>query len=80
MATKTITITTKAYHILKSRKREHESFSDVITRMGKSGNRALLKLVGLFSKEDADTMEKVIREGRDMSKKRMDRIVEEFRK
>lgn len=79
MATKTITITTDAYQILSSRKHEHESFSDVIKKMGTSGNKALLKLVGLLSPEQVGHMQKVIAEGRALSRERMDRVIKVFK-
>ncbi|MBI2565292.1 antitoxin VapB family protein [Candidatus Woesearchaeota archaeon] len=72
MATKTITITEDAYDFLSAKKEDYESFSDVIKRL--SGESDLLELAGLLTKEEADLVEKRIKESRKESNKRMERI------
>ena len=72
MATKTLTITEDAYTILKEKKTEHESFSDVILRF--SGKRSLESFFGALSGKTADAIEEDIKEMRgkhkEMHKKR----------
>lgn len=62
MTTKTITVTEDAYEKLKSRKLPTESFSEVITRI--TNNKALSDFFGILSKEDANLLEKGIKESR----------------
>lgn len=50
MATKSVTIKESAYEILKSRKHEDESFSDVIERIAQK--RPLTDLLTIISEED----------------------------
>ena len=74
MATKTISITEEAYERLKMRKENNESFTDVINKI--TGRRSLLELAGILSNEDADNLEKHIKERRAASRRRSDRIRE----
>lgn len=64
MATKTITIDLKAYEALKRRKREGQSFSDVIKEhfdRGATGRELLHLLDGLeISDETLDTLDELI--------------------
>lgn len=66
MATKTITITEKAYQELHALKLAEESFSEAITRLSEAkGN--LSDCVGLWkdlTKEERETIEKAIASGR----------------
>ncbi len=62
MATKTITVTVKAYNTLKSMKKERESFSETILRV--SGRKPLREFFGCISKETGNKMENAIREMR----------------
>ncbi|MEK6961033.1 MAG: antitoxin VapB family protein [Nanoarchaeota archaeon] len=62
MTVKTITITEGAYNSLKSLKGENESFSEVIGRITKK--RSLLDFYGCLTKEEADSLEKSVEEGR----------------
>jgi len=55
MATKTVSITDEAYDILKAKKEEAESFSEVIIRL--SGKKKLASFAGVLSKKTADAIE-----------------------
>jgi predicted CopG family antitoxin len=68
MATKTISITEETYRMLASWKRENESFSDVIRRLGKKPS--ISAYAGILSKKRAVEMERDIQESRARSKKR----------
>ena len=54
MATKSVTIKETAYEILKSRKNEGESFSDVIERI--ASRRSLTELLDVLSKEEGERL------------------------
>ncbi len=71
MASKTINITQEAYEVLKARKKPGESFTDVVLRL--AGTRPLSDLAGLLTEEEANELEKRIREGRDRSVDRRER-------
>jgi len=77
MPTRTISITEEAYERLKVRKEKNESFTDVINRV--TGKRSLLELAGILSEEEADKLEKHIKERRAASRKRADKIREMLR-
>lgn len=70
-ASKTIALSESAYRKLKARKREDESFSDVVDRM--AGERSLLELAGTVSQEDSEEFRAAINEARES----MDRSAEE---
>ena len=50
----------------------------IVAKPDKLTNSGLLKLVVLFTPEQADEIEKVIREGRVLSRKRMDRLLKQM--
>ncbi|EMA48786.1 hypothetical protein C448_02918 [Halococcus morrhuae DSM 1307] len=62
MGTKTIRLDDEAYERLASRKREDESFSDVVKRV--TGERSLLEIAGIFSDDEAETMRETVAERR----------------
>jgi predicted CopG family antitoxin len=72
MGTKTIRLDDEAYERLASRKREGESFSDVVKRV--AGERSLLEIAGILSDEGAETMRETITERRTRSRERSDEI------
>lgn len=76
MSTKTISITTKAYLLLKAKKRRKESFSDVIVRS--FPKHSIFDLVGVFSEKEADEIETNIKDLRKRSRERADRIAKEL--
>ena len=77
MPTRTISITEEAYERLRVMKEKKESFTDVINRI--TGRRSLLELAGILSKDEAEKLEKHIKERRLASRKRADRIREMLR-
>lgn len=77
MPTRTISITEEAYERLKVRKEKNESFSDVINKV--TGRRSLLELAGILSEEEADKLEKHIKERRLASRRRVNKIREMLR-
>ena len=72
MATKTITITEGAYEKLKMRKKENESFSDVINRTMPYTDWT--EFIGVLSEESARKLEESIKESRKSWSKRLDEI------
>jgi len=69
MGTKTISITEEAYNRLDSRKKERESFSEVINRLTSKGS--LARFAGIFSKAEAEELGENIRKSRLASANRM---------
>ena len=66
MATKTISITEEAYERLLAKKREKESFSDVVNRI--TNKVDLLSFAGILSKTEADKIEKSVSKSRTLSR------------
>lgn len=80
MGTKTISLADDAYEKLKARKREGESFSDVVRRL--TGGVTLSEYHGILDEEAADDLEAVVTERRDRRsethRRRVDEIEDEF--
>lgn len=57
---KNVRLTEEAYEKLRSRKREDESFSDVVSRL--AGERSLLELRGVLDEKEADAIEDALAE------------------
>lgn len=69
MSTKTISITEDAYERLNHRKKERESFSDVIKRI--TGKKSLADFAGILSEKEASELETGIAKSRKASRARM---------
>ncbi|MFC6907145.1 antitoxin VapB family protein [Halalkalicoccus tibetensis] len=77
MATKTISLDEEAYERLKARKREGESFSEVVKRI--AGERSWSEVTGILSEDEADDLEAIIEDGRERSRNRRDRLADDLR-
>ena len=77
MPTRTISITEEAYERLKVRKEKNESFSDVIYKI--TGKQSIMELAGILSKEQAEKLEKHIKERRKASREHADKIRESLK-
>ncbi len=77
MTTKTITVTEDAYTTLYHLKQEHESFSDVLLRIGKK--KSLTEFIGALSPKSAQQLETTIKQIRQQHTKthqqRLKRII-----
>jgi len=80
MGTKTISLADDAYEKLKARKREGESFSDVVRRL--AGGVTLAEYHGILDEETADDLERVIEERRESRssthRERVSKIVDDL--
>ena len=72
MATKTITITEKAYSLLAAEKSDKESFSDIITHH--FAKHSFSDLAGILTHKEAEELRSHIKASRAASRKRLDRI------
>ncbi len=72
MSTKTISVTDEAYGRLNSKKKEKESFSEVILRL--TGKRSLTEFAGIFSGKQAKELESNVLENRKASRSRLARF------
>ncbi len=72
MSTKTISVTDEAYGRLYNKKKEKESFSEVILRL--TGKRSLTEFAGVFTVRQTKELESNIMENRKTSRNRLARI------
>lgn len=72
MSTRTISITEEAYERLKISKYEKDSFSDVILRI--TNKRKLSDFAGILNEKEAETLKENIKELREKSRNRMEKI------
>ena len=77
MGTKTISISDDAYSRLSMKKRDKESFSDVVLRITNDFN--ILDYAGTITDEEAKRIKSEIEEGRKRSRKRMEKIEHDLR-
>ena len=77
MATKTISITEEAYERLKTRKFSKDSFSDVINKL--TGKKSLRELAGILNDKEGEKLMESVKRGREKSRKRAIRMLEELR-
>lgn len=70
MATRTVSLDEEAYQRLKDKKKDGESFSDVVKKL--AGERSWTEVSGSLSAEEDDTLEKHIKSGRKESRRRQD--------
>lgn len=79
MATKTVALDREAYEALRRRKREGETFSDVVKRtVGR--RRSILEFAGIWKDMPEKDLAKVrafMEEGRQRDRERMERILSE---
>lgn len=73
---KSIRLSEEAYERLAARKREDETFSDVILRI--AGERSLLELAGILSDEQADEVTAAIEERRQRRHEALQDVADEF--
>lgn len=79
MASRTIAVDEEAYALLRSKKRPGESFSDVVKRLG-TPRRPLADFVGIWKdmpEADFRKIDAIIRKGRALDRKRMERLLKE---
>ena len=78
MASRTLNVTEEAYEALKARKREGESFTDVILRL--TGQRSFEELFGMFTPAQAEEFRRAAKGGRARSRRRRERQVRRLAK
>lgn len=78
MAQKTIALDQEAYDLLRKKKREDETFSDVVKRLAKKP-RSILEFAGAWKnvpKEDMTRIREFLRMGRELDRKKMAKLFE----
>ena len=72
MSSKTVSLDEEAYEQLKTRKKEGESFSDVVKRL--AGEQSWSEVTGILTDTEADALEASITGGRSASNRRRDQL------
>lgn len=81
MVQKTIALDPEAYDLLRKKKREGETFSDVVKRLARKP-RSVLEFAGAWKdvpKEDMARIREFLRTGRELDRKKMAKLMEEWR-
>ncbi len=81
MSQKTVALDTEAYDLLRRKKRDGETFSDVVKRLVRKP-RSLLEFAGAWKdvpEEDLAQIRGFLRKGRELDRKRMARLLRETR-
>jgi len=69
--TKVISLSEKAYSTLRKRKRQSESFSDVVLRIaGERERKSILDFAGAWQGDDIDTVFSIVRKDRERATSR----------
>ena len=76
MAAKTISITEEAYERLASKKKEKESFSDVINRI--TNKVDIMSIAGILTEKEAEKLEENIKDLRKGYNKHLEKIRKEI--
>ncbi|ERH03072.1 MAG: hypothetical protein J07HN6_00075 [Halonotius sp. J07HN6] len=76
MAAKTVSLDEEAYEQLRARKKEGESFSEVVKRL--AGERSWSEVTGILTESEAADLETAIESGRAASKQRSARLADEL--
>lgn len=72
MATKTIAVSREAYEKLKRKKKDKESFTDVVERL--TSKKPLTEITGILSNEEGKELREKVKERREDSRERIDKV------
>jgi predicted CopG family antitoxin len=72
MSTKTITLGEDAYDRLRALKHGNESFTEVVLRL--TSDFDITRLAGILTEDEGNRLDVVVKEGRELSKRREKRL------